>query len=80
VGWRRRPASEPDPARPDWIEGSFRLGSDGAAVRELLALGPEVEVLLPVELRETMAAVGRRIAALHASRHAPPPVREHSSR
>lgn len=64
-GWRARPSAQPVSDRPDWIEGSFRFDSHDAAVRELLALGPEVEVLLPVELRETMAAVGRRIARLH---------------
>ncbi len=64
-GWR--PRLDPDPAtdRPDWIEGSFRFDSYDAAVRELLTLAPEVEILLPVELRATMAEIGRRIAGLH---------------
>ncbi len=72
-GWRPRPSADPpeDPDRADWIEGSFRFDSWDGAVRELLAIGPEVEVLLPVELRETMAEVGRRIGALHRSA-APP--------
>ena len=64
-GWRPRPAPDVPPDRPDWIEGSFRFDSYDAAIRELVALGPEVEVVLPVELRETMAEVGRRITALH---------------
>lgn len=64
-GWRPRPHATAPPDRPDWIEGSFRFDSYDAAVRELVALGPEVEVLLPAELRETMAAVGRRITELH---------------
>lgn len=63
-GWRARPRPGDD-GRPGWVEGSFRFESDEAAVRELLALGPEVEVLLPVEVRQAMAEVGRRIAALH---------------
>jgi predicted DNA-binding transcriptional regulator YafY len=63
--WRVRPHAEPVADRPDWIEGSFRFDSYETAVRELLALGPEVEVLLPIEMRDTMADVGRRIAALH---------------
>ena len=63
--WRPRPHAEPDPERPDWIEGSFRFDSYDTAARELLALGLGVEVLLPVEMRETMAEVGRRITALH---------------
>ena len=64
-GWRARPASEPAADRPDWVEGSFRFESYDAALRELTALGGDVEVLLPVELRGAMAAIGRRIAALH---------------
>lgn len=64
-GWRPRPHAEPPPGRDDWIEGSFRFDSYDAAVRQLLALGPDVEVVLPVELRETMAAIGRRLARLH---------------
>jgi predicted DNA-binding transcriptional regulator YafY len=65
TGWRERPHADPHPERSDWIEGSFRFDSDATAVRELLALGVEVEVVLPVELRETMATVGRRLAELH---------------
>jgi predicted DNA-binding transcriptional regulator YafY len=64
-GWRARPAATPSPDRPDWIEGSFRFDSYDTAIRELLTLGPDVEILLPVELRDAMAAVGRRIARLH---------------
>lgn len=65
-GWRPRTVAEPSPTdRPDWVEGSFRFDSYDAAVRELVALGSEVEVLLPVELRSAMAQVGRRISALH---------------
>jgi predicted DNA-binding transcriptional regulator YafY len=64
-GWRPRPHAEPVRDRPDWVEGSFRFGSYDAAVRELTAAGPDIEVLLPVELRATMAGIGRRIAALH---------------
>ena len=64
-GWRRRPAAEPHPDRADWVEGSFRFDSYDSAVRELMELGPELEVVLPEELRSTMAAVGRRIEHLH---------------
>lgn len=68
-GWRPRPSPGSDQVddadRPGWIEGSFRFDSWDGAVRELLAVGPEVEVLLPAELRETMAEVGRRLADLH---------------
>ena len=66
-GWRPRPDPTPAPDRPDWIEGSFRFDSYDTAIRELLALGPDVEILLPVELRHTMASIGRRLARLHRS-------------
>ena len=64
-GWRPRPHAEPHPERPDWIEGSFRFDSYDTAARELLALGVDVEVLLPVAMREVMAEIGRRMTALH---------------
>ncbi len=64
-GWRRRPNAEPVPNRPDWIEGSFRFDSYDTAVRELLALGLDVEVVLPIGLRETMAEIGRLITDRH---------------
>lgn len=64
-GWRPRPSFEPDPDRPDWIEGTFRFDSYDGAVRELLAIGPDVEVLLPVELRAAMADIGARLSDLH---------------
>lgn len=64
--WRPRISAAVQPDRPDWIEGSFRFDSYDGAVRELIALGPEVEVLLPVAVREAMAETGRRIATLHA--------------
>ncbi len=63
--WRPRPDADRAPDRPDWLEGSFRFDSYDTAVRELLALGPGVEVLLPLSLRATMAEVGRGITALH---------------
>lgn len=66
-GWQPRPHSEPHPDRPDWFAGSFRFDCDDSASRELMALGLDVEVLLPVDLRDAMADIGRRIAALHES-------------
>lgn len=65
-GWRVRPGAEAPVDRPDWLEGSFRFDSYEAAVRELWAVGPEVEVILPDGLREAMAEVGRRMTALHS--------------
>lgn len=65
-GWRPRPGAESHVDRPGWVEGSFRFTSYEAAAQELLALGAEVEVLLPLEMRRTMAELGRHIAELHA--------------
>lgn len=64
-GWRPRPGAEPHPGRPEWVEGSFRFESYDAAIRELVTLCPDVEVVLPAELRDTMAEIGRQIAGLH---------------
>ena len=65
-GWRPRLRAVCDETAPGWVEGSFRFPSYDTAAQELLALGADVEVLLPVELRRTMAALGRHIAELHA--------------
>ena len=65
-GWRQRPFPDASVEHPDWVEGSFRFTSDDDAVRDLLALAPDVEVLLPLDLRARMAEAGRRIAAQHA--------------
>jgi predicted DNA-binding transcriptional regulator YafY len=65
-GWRPRPHPEPPPDdRPDWIEGTFRFDSYDVALRELLALGPDIEILLPIELRAAMAAIAKRLASHH---------------
>jgi len=62
-GWRPRPAGSVE--RSGWLEGSFRFTSFDVAVRELAALGPEVEVLLPLELRDAMREFGLAVAARH---------------
>lgn len=64
-GWRPRPGATPTPDRPDWVEGSFRFDAHDDAIRGLLALGPDVEILLPGELRAAMADIGRRLTRLH---------------
>lgn len=66
-GWRPRAVQEPSQAHPDWLEGSFRFLSYDDALTELLALAPDVEVLLPGELRTAMADLGRRITEQHAA-------------
>jgi predicted DNA-binding transcriptional regulator YafY len=52
--------------RADWVEAWMRFGTAEGAVLDLLALGPEVEVLQPAELRSELRRAGRRIAALNA--------------
>jgi predicted DNA-binding transcriptional regulator YafY len=65
-GWRPRPNPDPPPRdRPDWIEGSFRFDSYDTALRELLGLGPDIEILLPVELRRAMARLANQLARRH---------------
>jgi predicted DNA-binding transcriptional regulator YafY len=66
-GWRPRPVPDAHPHAPGWLEGSFRFGSDEEALRSLLALAPDVEVLLPQHLRDAMAAIGSRLAEQHAA-------------
>jgi predicted DNA-binding transcriptional regulator YafY len=52
--------------RADWVEAWIRFETTEGAVLDLLALGPEVEVLQPAELRGELRRAARRIAALHA--------------
>ena len=52
--------------REDWVEAWIRFETTEGAVLDLLALGPEVEVLQPPELRSELRRTARRIAALHA--------------
>jgi predicted DNA-binding transcriptional regulator YafY len=51
--------------RADWVEAWIRFGDVGTAVLDLLALGAEVEVVEPRELRGEMRRAARRITALH---------------
>jgi predicted DNA-binding transcriptional regulator YafY len=68
-GLRPRRQSTPVPGRGDWVEAWIRVGALDAAVLDLLALGPEAEVLQPPELRQAMYRAARRIAVLHAAPH-----------
>jgi predicted DNA-binding transcriptional regulator YafY len=52
--------------REDWIEASVRMDSVASAVPEMLALGAEVEIVRPAELRGRLHEAGRRIAVLNA--------------
>ena len=52
--------------RAGWIDAWVRIESPEAAVLDLLALGAEVEVVRPPELRAELARVARRITDLHS--------------
>ena len=51
--------------REDWVEAWVRIDSPDVAVLDMLALGAEVEVLHPPELRAGVREAATRIAALH---------------
>ncbi|MFC9325945.1 helix-turn-helix transcriptional regulator [Kitasatospora sp. NPDC057015] len=59
-----RATGEPQP--DGWTRAVLPVESPEHTCREFLALGAEIEVLEPPELRERMAATARAIAALHA--------------
>jgi predicted DNA-binding transcriptional regulator YafY len=63
---RVRRTETPIAGREEWIEASVRIDSVASAVPELLALGAEVEVIRPPELRVLVRDAGLRIAALNA--------------
>lgn len=65
AGWRARVAEVPP--QEGWVEGSFRYTDPDEVVGDLLRLAPDVEVLLPSELRDRV----RTVAAAAAARHEP---------
>jgi len=67
AGLHIRRHAAPVPGQSDWIEAWVRVDSPDTAVLDLLALGAEVEVVRPPELRAQMAQVARRIAARHTA-------------
>jgi len=60
---RRRVA----PDEHGWLEATFRLDSIEAAVVDVLSLGPHIEVLEPVELRNEVIDRTRRVALIYGS-------------
>ena len=60
------PAAGRAAGRAGWIDAWVRIESPEAALLDLLALGAEVEVVRPPELRAELARVARRIADLHS--------------
>lgn len=63
---RLRPAADEDPDR-GWVTATCRMRSVSSMAVEVLALGPHVEVQAPPELREHVAELARRTAALYGS-------------
>jgi biotin operon repressor len=71
AGLHMRRHTTPVPGQGDWAEAWLRIDSPDTAVLDLLALGAEVEVVRPPELRAQMAEVARQIAARHAATSGP---------
>ena len=67
------------PGRDGWVEAWIRIGPIDTAVLDLLALGPEAEVLQPPELRRAMAGAARRLASWYSGRYDPEPERKGAS-
>jgi predicted DNA-binding transcriptional regulator YafY len=56
----------PAAGREDWAEAWVRIDSAEAAVLDMLALGAEVEVIHPPELRTRLCETAGQIAELHS--------------
>jgi predicted DNA-binding transcriptional regulator YafY len=72
AGVRTRRNVPPVAGREDWVEASVRIDSISSAVLDMLALGAEVEVVDPAELRTQVGETARKLAELHAD-NAPEP-------
>ena len=78
-GLRLRRQSTPVPGRPDWVEAWIRIGPIDTAVLDLLALGPDAEVLQPPELRQAISGAARRLASVYSGPDDPEPERKGAS-
>jgi predicted DNA-binding transcriptional regulator YafY len=58
------------PTDASWRTATCRIRSRAGSVAEVLALGPEAEVVAPVDLRDLVADLVRRTSALYGG---PPP-------
>ena len=63
---RRQPIGAAAPGREDWVEAWIRFGTVETAVLDLLALGAEVEVLQPPELRQGLMRAAHDITVLNS--------------
>ncbi len=59
-----RPRPEP-PEQDGWLTATCRMRSVETMAVEVLALGPEVEVIAPPELRDHVARLSRETAELY---------------
>ncbi len=66
AGLRIRRNSPAAAGREGWVEAWVRIDSVDAATLDLLALGAEVEVIHPPELRAQVRQTASQIAGLHA--------------
>jgi predicted DNA-binding transcriptional regulator YafY len=62
---RVRP-DQPSQTEPGWVVATCRLRGTAATAVEVLALGPEVEVVEPADLRDLVATLVRRTAAFYS--------------
>jgi predicted DNA-binding transcriptional regulator YafY len=67
AGLRIRRNTPPATGRDGWVEAWVRIDSVDAAALDMLALGGEVEVIHPPELRVQVRETARQIAGLHAA-------------
>jgi len=67
AGIRIRRNSPAAAGREGWVEAWVRIDSADAATLDMLALGAEVEVIHPPELRAQVRQTASQIAGLHAS-------------
>jgi predicted DNA-binding transcriptional regulator YafY len=67
AGLRARRSAGPEPGRRNWTEAWIRVDSAEATVLDLLALGPDAEVIDPPGLRAELARAARQIADLNAA-------------
>lgn len=74
AGVRIRRNAPPVAGREDWVEASVRIDSISSAVLDMLALGAEVEVVDPGELRTQVGETARKLAELHADNAPDPPL------
>lgn len=54
-----------DPSGAGWVAATFRMGSTEGSARDVLMLGPEIEVLEPAPLRRLVGQLADATAAMY---------------